>query len=198
VNNPERIVRSLDRHLTRPTRLILYGRAALALGFPGAGAGFGATLDVDAILPEVEMAAIEADQQFWDAIEAANRELEPGGLYLTHLFGDSQVILSAGWLGRLLSIPLSGLRHLRLWRPSTQDLILTKMMRVDPQDREDLRFLLGQEPMDPGGLARLMAAARVPDIAEIREAFGENAQWLRGLVEAGGPGPVPGGSGSPA
>jgi hypothetical protein len=30
-NNPEHILRSLDARLEKPTRLILYGRAALAL-----------------------------------------------------------------------------------------------------------------------------------------------------------------------
>ena len=34
MNNPLRILQTLDRHLTRPAELTIFGRAALALGFP--------------------------------------------------------------------------------------------------------------------------------------------------------------------
>jgi hypothetical protein len=51
MNNPQRILETLDRHLTAPAELILFGRAALALGYPGGPATFAATRDVDAILP---------------------------------------------------------------------------------------------------------------------------------------------------
>jgi hypothetical protein len=34
VNNPLLILQTLDRHLDHPVELTLYGRAALALGFP--------------------------------------------------------------------------------------------------------------------------------------------------------------------
>jgi hypothetical protein len=91
MNNPEVILRTLDRHLSEPARLILYGRAALALGFDDTPPHFGSTKDVDAILPEVEMSAIEEDDSFWNAIEETNKELESTGFYLTHLFSDSQV-----------------------------------------------------------------------------------------------------------
>ena len=69
MNHPELILRTLDRHLVEPARLILYGRAALALGFSNPRHEFRATMDVDAILPEVEMNAIEADDSFWNAIQ---------------------------------------------------------------------------------------------------------------------------------
>jgi hypothetical protein len=103
VNNPQRILTVLDRHLERPTRVILYGRAALVLGFPGVAPELGATMDVDAILPSVQMAAIESDGQFWRALDLANRELEPDGLYMTHLFSDEQVILSPDWLQQIVA-----------------------------------------------------------------------------------------------
>jgi hypothetical protein len=37
-------------------------------------------------------AALAADHGFWDAQEAANAELEPSGLYITHLFPSDRVI----------------------------------------------------------------------------------------------------------
>lgn len=184
MNHPETILRILDGHLTEPTRLILYGRAALALGYGNCPASCQTTLDVDAILPEVAMPTIDADDQFWTAIEKANEQLEASGLYITHLFSDSQVALSPDWLDHLESIELPGLAFLRLFRPSTEDLILTKMMRIDPQDRSDIEFLLLQSGIDLPALERLFAAAKVPDIAEIADAFRINAKWLRDKLSA--------------
>ena len=180
--NPERILRALDRRLVKPTRLILYGRAALALGFPSPRLEFSTTLDVDVILPEVEMPIIEQDSQFWDALQAANTELEPDGLYLTHLFLDSQIILTRDWSDRLVPIDFPGADCLRLMRPSTADLLLTKMMRVDPQDREDMLFLLQQPDLDRESAEAAINGAVVPDIPEIREAFQSNATWLRSQI----------------
>lgn len=182
MNHPEHILRTLDRFLTRPARLILYGRAALSLGFPDPLESFHSTMDVDAILPEVEMAAIEADDSFWEAIDKLNADLEPSGLYLTHLFTDRQVILRPDWLHHLQSVSLPGFRHLTLARPATEDLILTKMMRVDPQDRQDIRFLLHHLPLPPSTLRLALETARIPEIPEIQQAFAENRAWLLGLI----------------
>lgn len=185
MNHPETILRTLDRHLTHPVRFILYGRAALALGFPPPDPEFAATLDVDAILPLVEMESIESDDQFWMALDRTNQELDPQGLYITHLFGEDQVILSRGWLNRLVPVELAGLLHLSLFRPSTTDLILTKMMRIDPQDRADIQFLLAQ---GAPGLESILAApesTQRPDISEIINAFEANKKWLLELLSGG-------------
>jgi len=178
MNQPELILRTLDRHLVHPTRMILYGRAALALGYPEPYPEFQTTLDVDAILPEIEMRSIEEDDAFWDALERTNTELEPAGLYITHLFAESQVILTPTWLGRITPVPLPGLRFLSAFRPSTEDLILTKMMRVDPQDRDDIRFLLTRIEPNPHTIRQLLSLARIPPIPEIQEAFRANSEWL--------------------
>lgn len=178
MNQPEHIVRTLDHFLVQPTRLILYGRAALALGYPHPLPPFQATMDVDAILPEVEMTTIEADDSFWHAIEKTNDHLQASGLYLTHLFADSQVILRPNWLEFLVPINLPRLEFLRLFRPATEDLILTKMMRVDPQDRSDIEFLLLQKNLNPSALETLLKSARIPEIPEIQQAFETNSRWL--------------------
>jgi hypothetical protein len=178
MNHPEHILRTLDSHLVKPTRLILYGRAALALGFPDPPPHFHSTMDVDAILPEVEMAAIEADDSFWNAIEKTNEQLEPSGLYLTHLFVDSQVILQPDWLEHLVPVRLPDLSFLQLYRPGTGDLILTKMMRVDPQDRSDIEFLRQSAQLNAKELDTLFQNARVPVIPEIQQAFEANQAWL--------------------
>lgn len=171
MNNPKRILGTLDRHLERPTRIILYGRAALALGFPAAADEMAATLDVDAILPGVDMAVIESDSQFWRALELTNRDLEPEGLYITHLFPDDQVILSVNWLMRIVPLPDRSWRHLLVYRLATIDLLLSKMMRDDPQDLADISFLLEREPITLEALHAEFADARVPEIPEIRDCF---------------------------
>jgi hypothetical protein len=178
MSHPLTILQTLDRHLTRPTRLILYGRAALALGFPSSLPAFSATYDVDCILPLLEMNRIEADQQFWEALELTNTALHCSGLYITHLFSDDQVILSPDWLHHILPISCPGLAWLQPFRPSTADLILTKMMRIDPQDREDIAFLLARLEISRTALKPILDQAVIPDVPEIREAFQSNFNWI--------------------
>ena len=177
-SNPLRILATLDRFLTHPFRLHLYGRSALALAFPDSPAAYHATMDVDAILPAGEVRAIEANEDFWRAQELTNQELGDTGLYFTHLFEYRQVILTPKWLDR--TVPLLGFdfRHLELWRPSTADLVLTKMMRVDPQDREDIAFLLAQRETSRQEVFAALASAVVPEVPEIIEAFAKNMSWL--------------------
>src|SRR6185369_4250915 len=67
MNNPLRILETLDRHLTTPAEMTLFGRAALALGYSGSPAGFAATHDVDAILSLSWLAAEHDNLDFWQA-----------------------------------------------------------------------------------------------------------------------------------
>jgi len=61
---------------------------------------------------------------------------------------------------------------------ATEDLILTKMMRVDPQDREDITFLIGQTDLSKERLREALDAAVIPEVSEIKEAFERNKTWL--------------------
>ena len=182
MSHPLTILQTLDRYLTRPTRLILYGRAALSLGFPPSLPAFSATYDVDCILPLPEMSRIEEDHQFWEALELTNTELCSSGLYITHLFSDDQVILSPRWLHHILPIACPDLRFLQPFRPSTADLILTKMMRIDPQDREDIAFLLTRLEIPRTDLKPILQQAVIPDVPEIHEAFHSNQKWLLDII----------------
>jgi hypothetical protein len=76
INNPQRILQTLDSNLQKQARVVLFGRPALALGFGDVGAQFGNTQDVDAILPTVKMSKIETDSQFWKAVKLTNKILE--------------------------------------------------------------------------------------------------------------------------
>jgi len=137
-----------------------------------------ATWDVDAILPAKDILVIESDDDFWQAQELANAELSDAGLYFTHLFEDRQVILTPDWLTRTVSLPLAGLHHLTLYRPGTEDLILTKMMRIDPQDRADLIFLTQQADFNAERMKAALAVALIPEVPEIHDAFNQNKEWL--------------------
>jgi hypothetical protein len=108
VNNPLRILQCLDRNLNHPAELTIFGRAALALGFPAAPAAFGATQDLDAILPLGWLEAEEQNLDFWEAQQKTNAELEGTGLYITHLFRELEIILTPDWIMRriLLQLPL--------------------------------------------------------------------------------------------
>lgn len=181
MNNPLRILQTLDRHLNSPFDLYVYGRSALALGFSPSPARFQATMDVDAILPAQDIQALEQNEDFWQAQQKTNEELGDSGLYFTHLFEDRQVILTPDWLNRVEALPAFGLAKLGLFRPSTVDLVLTKMMRVDPEDREDIQFLVGQVDCRPDVLRAALDRARVPQVMEIEEAFEKNCVWLKQL-----------------
>jgi len=177
MHNSETILRCLDEHLSSNVELTLYGRAALDLSFPDEDL-FRGTLDVDVILPLVEISAIDANEGFWNALERTNEILAPRGLYLTHLFPEDQVILHPDWLRHRVRLSILPLKQLRLWRPSLPDLVLTKMMRVDPVDREDLTFLLGKSDIPKGGWSAFFDAARSPNLAECHQAFRANRVWI--------------------
>ena len=190
MNNPLLILQTLDRHLDHPVELTLYGRAALALGFPAHELRHETTQDVDAIIPLGQLAGLRADEQFWNARDATNVELAERGLYLTHLFTEADVFLLPDWLQRRVPIPGS-FTHLKLLRPATIDLVLTKMMRgADPEDLSDIEFLLHHEPATNAELLPAFDRVRLPDIPELRDAFRAAQPKVLALAqsrERGGP-----------
>ena len=186
MNNPLRILQTLDRHLAAPAEITLFGRAALALGYAADPAAFGATHDVDAILPLSWLAAEDENLDFWEAQQRTNSDLEPEGLYLTHLFRELEVILTPDWLSRRIRIPLE-LRRLAVFRPATLDLILTKMARGDENDLADIKFLLTHEPLTTDQLRAAFAHARVPDLPETQALFRAAQPKVLALAKAQGP-----------
>jgi len=170
MNNPARILQTLDFHLTAPAEITIFGRAALALGYHGSRPEFAATHDVDGILPMPWLAAPDENTDFWEAQQKTNAELESAGLYITHLFRELEIILTPEWLANRVNLRLN-LARLMVFRPSSLDLILTKMMRADENDLADIQFLLSQETITTVQLQAAFAHARVPDVPEIREIF---------------------------
>lgn len=119
MDNASIILTTFDRHLDHAVQLIVYGRAAIQLGYNAPPPETARSLDVDGLIPEAEVEALVADAGFWDAQTAANDELRPLGLYITHLFQSNQVFLRDDWLEHLVPITRPLLRFLRLFRPAT-------------------------------------------------------------------------------
>ena len=120
MSNPLRILGTLDRHLTSPSELTLFGRSALALGYACASGHFHNTLDVDGILPLAWLRPPNQHEDFWQAVQQTNVELQSEGLYLTHLFRETDVILQPDWLEHRQLLEL-GLQKLIVYRPATID-----------------------------------------------------------------------------
>lgn len=183
MDNASLILQTLDQRLDHPVRLILYGRAALQLGFSNPPSETAQSKDVDGIVPLGDLDALSADEQFWDAQEVTNTELRPRGLYITHLFRADQVFLRRDWEQHLLPVTRPPLRWLRLSRPATLDLILTKMMRGDDaQDMADIAFLVRHDRVTAEQIEAAIAEAVIPDLQELRDAFERAKPRVREIV----------------
>ena len=170
MNNAERILAELDLQLDATVELTLYGRAALSLGFPSPPEEFGQSTDVDAILAMGQAEELLAETNFWHAIEETNEALADSGLYVSHLFAENQVVLTATW--KKSRVPISGPWHrLRVLRLGDEDLLLSKLMRDDPHDREDALFIARTAGLAARDVERLLLQAIVPPIPEIAEQF---------------------------
>lgn len=185
MDNPSLILLAVDRRLDHPVRLVIYGRAALCLGFESAPPEAARTQDVDAIISTTQAQELQQDSAFWDAIEGANAELAASGLYLTHLFSETEVFLRRDWLNHLVPVNRPSLRHLQLFRPATLDLILSKMMRGDdPQDLADAGFLIRHDRISEQRLLEAFAEMKPVTLVELRDAFAKARPLVLEMVRA--------------
>jgi len=176
-----RILSELDSHLNGSVELTLYGRAAFFLGFPDPPPQFSQSLDVDAILWLGQADELDATTNFWEALEETNLALEPQGFYMSHLFEEDQVILTAGWREQRVAIE-GEWERLNLSRLSDKDLFLSKLMRDDPQDREDALFIVRRNGWEVGDLRGFFEEAVIPDLQEIRDEFEKARGALLGCL----------------
>lgn len=183
--NAERIVRELDSRLDHAVRLVVYGRAALALGFPNAPDKVKLSLDVDAIIPMSAVGQFRTDEQFWVAQQLTNESLEGDGLYITHLFEAKDVFLRQDWEQHIVQLPLLGLRWLNLQRPATLDLVLTKMMRGnDELDMADAKFMIEHDKITRAQLEAAFAVMNPIELVELRDAFAKARPIVTGFAAA--------------
>lgn len=187
LSNPERLILALDSGLNHEVSLVLYGRASLSLGFEGAPMEFGATQDVDVIIPLIALDRMVNDGQFWDARDAVNEKFKDEGLYITHLFQEDQVFLRPDWEAHVVPVTRPATRWLKLARPHTVDLILTKMMRGDDaQDMQDVAFLVRRDGITAARMEPAFETVRIPDVIELHDAFQKALPVVRDILRRGG------------
>jgi hypothetical protein len=184
VNNPAEVLLTLDGQLDHPVSLVIYGRAALCLGFDGIREVYFKTEDVDGIIRMSQLDGLVNDELFWDAIEETNRILDDKGLYITHLFQEDQVFLRPEWESHLVAITRPPTKWLTLFRPHAIDLVLTKMMRgADEQDMEDVEFLVRHDALTSEQMEPAFATVRMPDVIELRDAFQKALPIVRDILQ---------------
>jgi non-ribosomal peptide synthetase component F len=143
MNAAQTIAETLNRHLTKPTEVVVFGAAALLLDrkFNARMAGR-STNDVDIIIPKERAMQVDADKGFWRAVERTNQELQSRGLYITHIFPEREVALTPEWRKHTVPLHHETLSRLNLQRPRVLDLVISKMGRGDAQDVADVRSML--------------------------------------------------------
>lgn len=181
-DNPTHILKVLDARLDHPVELTLIGKAALWLGFADAPQEFSMTLDVDGVIPTSQSEAFNEDLAFWDALTSANAELESLNLYLTHLFEERQIFLSRDWMMHRINLSRPALEHIRLFRPATLDLILSKMMRGgDDTDLKDIDWMIRHDGITLPMLESSFSNAVIPEDTELLELFTKAKSRVVGL-----------------
>lgn len=175
-SGPAIILKTLDRHLTGRGAIRLFGGGALVLGYGRVRQ----TQDADLLLDDAECRALIDDAGFGEALEAAQTELDPLGLYITHIFGPEQEILSSSWRERCKQVQLDGLKNLEVWVLGAVDLVLTKLGRGDEGDFADIRFLLDTKQVSASDLRAALISAQVPD--ELSELFEVASSKLKSLL----------------
>lgn len=172
MSNAARIVTVLDGLLTQEAILVVYGRAAIALGFNEPPEATTRSLDVDVILTTSQEEAFQRAPEFWDAQGELNRVLADEGLYMTHIFPADMVFLRRQWEREIVAVLRPPLRYLRLFRPATLDLLLTKMMRGnDELDMQDVDFLIRHDRLTRAQIEGALREVVIPDNQELRDAF---------------------------
>ena len=183
--HPERLLLALDESLDHDVRLIIYGRSAIWLGFDNPPAAAATTQDVDAIIPNDQVQALADDLRFWDARDAVNERFKSEGLYITHLFPESEVFLRRDWMRHIVPITRLRLKHLKLFRPATIDLVLTKMMRGDDeQDMADAEFIIRHDRISEAQLVEAFSQMQPIALAELRDAFARAKLVVLNLARA--------------
>jgi hypothetical protein len=172
MDNPSLILRTVDKRLNHPVRLVIYGRAALSLGFENSPPEAAKTQDVDAIISVLQEKELQEDLQFWEAVEGANAELKDGGLYMTHLFSEREVFLRKRWEENIVPVARPSLNWLQVKRLATIDLVLSKMMRGDDaQDMQDAGFMIRHDRIKEAQLLQAFDEMKPIELVELRDAF---------------------------
>lgn len=163
-----RILLTLDSHLSRPSDIRLMGGAAMILAYGMRRS----TEDVDLLQDSDELLFLAENCDFGPALEATNADLAATGLYLSHIWGPEQEILTPEWRANCRPVVVPGLVHLRVTALGPLDLITSKLCRADAPDLADIEWVIDHERLSGAVVREAMRDALVPE------------QFLDGHVEA--------------
>ncbi len=160
MNPAEKILQTLDQHLEGQGHIRLLGGAAMILGY-----GLNrSTEDADLLMDDHEFEVLVEHANFAKALEMTNNELEPLGLYLTHIWGPEQQILTPEWRQNCRNLELPWATHLSVSVLGPVDLILSKLCRADEGDMQDIQFLIKTQKLDRSTMDQALKSAVVPEV----------------------------------
>lgn len=154
-----RILLTLDGHLSDSVDIRLMGGAAMILAYGMRRS----TEDVDLLQDDDELAFLAEERDFGPALEATNADLAAVGLYLSHIWGPEQEILTPSWRTNCRSVAIPGLQHLRVSALGPLDLIVSKLCRADALDLADIDWVIGAEQLSGSDVRVAMRDALVPE-----------------------------------
>jgi hypothetical protein len=173
----ELILKTLDKHMGSKGTIRLMGGAALTLAY-----GLDrATEDADLLLDDTEAQFLAEHCDFGAALEKTNRELEPKRLYVSHIWGPEQQILTPEWRQSCRSLPNAlQLSNLSLESLGPLDIIVSKMARADAEDLQDVSHLLRHEKLTAEQVRQAISRAQVPEI--LKEVFADSRPRIEALL----------------
>ena len=136
---------------------------------------------VDVLLRE-RLGSRAEHRDLGDALEATNTELEPLGLYLTHIWGPEQEILGPTWKERCRPVSVANLRHLTVTTLGPLDLLTSKLCRADDLDLADIDWLIRHEALDADEVRAALRTAVVPE--DFRDGYAEACARVEALLVA--------------
>jgi len=177
-----RILLTLDSYLTGHSEVRLMGGAALILAYGMRRS----TEDVDLLQDQAEVEFLAEECNLGPALEATNADLEHLGLYISHIWGPEQEILTPEWREHCREVPLPSAKHLRLLALGPLDLIVSKLCRADTLDLADIRHVIECCDLTGDDVRDAMRRATVP--ADLAPGYPGACRAVEALLETIGRG----------
>ena len=175
-----RILLTLDSHLSAEAEIRLMGGAAMILAYGMRRS----TEDVDLLQDDDELAFLAEERDFGAALEGTNADLAKSGLYLSHIWGPEQEILTPNWRSACRAVAVPGVVHLRVSALGPLDLLVSKLCRADAPDLADIDWLIAGERLDGAAVRAAMRQALVPE--HFLDFYGEACARVESILAARG------------
>jgi hypothetical protein len=160
-------LQELDEHLDQPVELHCFGGFVLVTcyGFPRV------TGDVDYVLVRPP----EQNERLQEIAGIGSRLSKKHKLYLQYV---GIVTLPEDYEARLAEIFPGRFRNLKILVPDPYDLVLSKLERNTPKDREDVEYLAKHIPLDPDVLRQRYNAELRPSLVNEQRHDNTLSLWI--------------------